>query len=270
MPRMRPFFPLLRLLLALIIPALHAGGAWAQSAPAALCRAAIASAESGHHIPDAFLSAIAKVESGRPIDGMVMPWPWTINAEGKGSFFATKEDAIAAVQALQARGVRSIDVGCMQVNLQQHPEAFRALDQAFDPSTNAQFAAGLLVSLFGQMGSWPLAAAAYHSQTPTIGAAYQRQVLAAWAEPDRPAAQAAKAQARASGSAKPSASPLSSPPPPALKMAAGQSGSAFGRQVGALSGEQPHATVMHASGRGLDAYRQMPVRLAFRAPARSG
>jgi hypothetical protein len=265
---MRPLLPVLRLLPALVISAIHAKEAQAQSAQAALCRTAIASAELSHHIPDAFLSAIAKVESGRPMDGMVVPWPWTINAEGKGSFFATKQDAIAAVQALQARGVRSIDVGCMQVNLLQHPDAFRALDQAFDPTANAQYAAALLVSLFGQMGSWPLAAAAYHSQTPTIGAAYQKQVLAAWAMPDRPGPQSAKAHALAAAGTKPGA-PQSSPAP-AMRMAGAQGFSAFGRQLAPLSGEQPHGSLVHGAGRGLDAYRQMPVRLAFRAPARPG
>jgi hypothetical protein len=235
---------------------------------ALLCRNAIAAAETARHVPDAFLSAIAKVESGRLIAGMVVPWPWTINAEGAGSFFATKDDAIAAVQALQARGVRSIDVGCMQVNLLQHPDAFRALDQAFDPTANAQYAAALLVSLFGQMGSWPLAAAAYHSQTPTIGAAYQKQVLAAWAMPDRPGPQSAKAHALAAAGTKPGA-PQSSPAP-AMRMAGAQGFSAFGRQLAPLSGEQPHGSLVHGAGRGLDAYRQMPVRLAFRAPARPG
>jgi len=236
------------------------GAAAAQQTPQALCRAAIASAELDHRIPNEFLTAIAKVESGRPIEGMVQPWPWTINAEGVGSFYATKTDAIAAVQALQARGVHSIDVGCLQVNLQQHPEAFRALDQAFDPARNAQFAAGLLVSLFGQTGSWPLAAAAYHSQTPTIGAAYQRQVLAAWAQPNRPAA-AAKAQDK-----KAAAPPAPTPPP--IASAAGAP--AFGRQAGFLAGEQPHAGALHATGRGLAAYREMPVRTAFRLPLKPG
>jgi hypothetical protein len=109
--------------------------------PENLCRRAIAIAEGEQRIPDAFLSAIAKVESGRPLNGMIVPWPWTINAEGVGSFFATREDAITAVSALQARGVHSIDIGCMQVNLQQHPDAFHSLDQAFDPTTNARVAA---------------------------------------------------------------------------------------------------------------------------------
>ena len=108
-----------------------------------LCEAAIASAESAVSLPPRLLGAIAKVESGRPdaTTGAIHPWPWTIDAEGQGQFFATKEQAIAAVRALQAQGVQSIDVGCMQVNLMHHPRAFASLDQAFDPTTNARYTA---------------------------------------------------------------------------------------------------------------------------------
>jgi hypothetical protein len=185
---------------------------------------------------------------------MVVPWPWTINAEGVGSFFATKADAIAAVQMLQARGVRSIDVGCLQVNLRQHPDAFVSLDQAFDPNVNARYAAGLLKSLFGQVGSWPLAAAAYHSQTPTIGAAYQRQVLAEWAMPDRPSGEAAKAEV---------------PPPHAAKAPVTAPEAAFGRQTQFVA-SAPESGRPQGMGRGLAAYRQTPVRLALRPLQRAG
>jgi hypothetical protein len=68
------------------------------------------------------------------------PWPWAIDADGVGQFFATKAQAVAAVAALQAQGVHSIDVGCMQVNLMHHPDAFMSLDQAFDPTANTAFA----------------------------------------------------------------------------------------------------------------------------------
>jgi hypothetical protein len=230
-----------------------------------LCRSAINVAEIEQRIPDAFLAAIAKVESGRPVEGTVVAWPWTINAEGIGSFYASKEEAIAAVQSLQLRGVRSIDVGCMQVNLQQHPEAFHSLDQAFDPPTNARFAAGLLLTLFGQMGSWPLAAAAYHSQTPTIGAAYQRQVLAAWAEPDRPNPPAKMVQASSSSRrTDPASNGVTDSPSQSATMAS------FGRQGASFTGEQPRPGIVHSTGRGLDAYRMMPTRLALRLPGRSG
>jgi hypothetical protein len=127
------------------------------------------------------LGSIALVESGRLDDhGVARPWPWTIDVEGRGQFVATKEDAVAAVSALQASGVRSIDVGCMQVNLMYHPNAFASLDEAFDPSANAQYAARFLNTLYGVSGSWVQATAAYHSETPAIGADYQRRVMARW------------------------------------------------------------------------------------------
>jgi hypothetical protein len=251
--------PLLSLTAAVLLPAPADA---AMSAQGTLCRAAIAAAEAGQRIPDAFLSAIAKVESGRQEDGMVVPWPWTINAEGAGSFFASKEDAIAAVRQLQARGVRSIDVGCLQVNLQQHPDAFTSLDEAFDPDANARYAARFLTTLFAQFGSWPLAAAAYHSQTPTVGAAYQKQVLAAWAQPDRP------------GPASPRPAPQRNPAQtniaaqPQMKAAA-VTYQAVGRQSWPMA---PSLTPgpAHAAGRSLAAYRLAPVALALRPPARPG
>lgn len=147
--------------------------------PSVFCETAIAGAEAVAHLPPHLLGAIASVESGKPDDkGAVRPWPWTINVEGRGQFFATKVDAIAAVRALQASGMRSVDVGCMQVNLMHHPNAFASLDEAFDPGANARYAARFLNALYSISGSWVQATTAYHSQTPAIGADYQRRVMA--------------------------------------------------------------------------------------------
>ena len=152
--------------------------------PGLLCRAAIAGAERGQAIPAHLMVAIGRVESGRRDDatGVQHPWPWTINAEGQGFYFDTKAQAVAAVRAMQARGVKSIDVGCMQVNLMHHPDAFPNLDQAFDPAANATYAARYLRELFVQTGSWPKATAAYHSATPERGTPYQQKVAAVWPE----------------------------------------------------------------------------------------
>src|SRR3984885_12661954 len=129
--------------------------------PGLLCRQAIDPATRTHAIPPGLLAAIGRVESGRhdPVSGATNPWPWTVDAEGQGAFYDSKELAIAAVHALQARGVRSIDVGCMQVNLMHHPGAFNSLEQAFDPMANADYAARFLVELHGQAGTWPAATA---------------------------------------------------------------------------------------------------------------
>lgn len=171
--------------LALLSPApAHAASA-AVAAPPGLCDTAITSAEYTAHLPARLLGAIAAVESGRfdSASGQVRPWPWTINAEGIGQFFATKEQAITAVMALQARGVRSIDVGCLQVNLMFHPDAFANLDQAFDPTGNARYAARFLNTLYAATHDWPRAIGAYHSQTPALGADYRVLVMDRWQQP---------------------------------------------------------------------------------------
>lgn len=152
--------------------------------PSALasCGAAVLAAEHARGTAPGLLGAIALVESGRtdPRTGVRAAWPWTVTAEGLGTFYPGKAEAIRAVQALQARGVASIDVGCLQVNLLHHPTAFRTLDEAFDPAVNAAYAARFLSSLFVRTGTWPAAAAAYHSLTPKLGAQYGQLVAAVW------------------------------------------------------------------------------------------
>ena len=169
------FFSFLLLLL------LTAAVASPPPSPSAQCDTAIVGAEGRMRLPPRLLGAIAEVESGRPdAAGNVHPWPWTINVEGRGEFFASKRQAVEAVRTLQAQGMRSIDVGCMQVNLMHHPNAFASLDAAFDPTANALYAARFLNTLYGISGSWVQATAAYHSQTPAIGADYQQRVMARW------------------------------------------------------------------------------------------
>jgi hypothetical protein len=150
--------------------------------PATLCETAITTAEYMARLPPRLLGAIGLTESGLAdsAQGRPRPWPWTINAEGEGQFFETKQQAIAAVRALQARGVRSIDVGCLQVNLMYHPSAFATLEDAFDPQVNAAYAARFLNALYADGRDWARAIAAYHSETPALGDAYRVRVMARW------------------------------------------------------------------------------------------
>jgi hypothetical protein len=154
--------------------------------PATLCETALTTAEYIGRLPPRLLGAIGVTESGRtdPGSGRLRPWPWTINAEGEGRFFETKQEAVAAVMKLQARGVRSIDVGCVQVNLMFHPDAFASLDEAFDPRVNARYAAGFLNVLYAEGKDWAHAIAAYHSETPVLGDAYRVLVMARWQSGD--------------------------------------------------------------------------------------
>src|SRR5436190_10175179 len=88
------------------------------------CAVHVQKYEHQHGIPRGLLHAISKAESGlKDTEGRLVAWPWTINYNGQGYYFPTKEAAVQAVQALQAKGASSIDVGCMQVNLYYHPNA---------------------------------------------------------------------------------------------------------------------------------------------------
>ena len=163
-------------------PALATRSVGPSDDPGQLCRRAVLTAEREHRLPGGLLHAIARVETGRPDPrtGAAVSWPWTVNAEGQGRFFNTKEEAIAAVRALQARGVSVIDVGCLQVNLHHHPRAFANLDEAFDPAANARYAGLFLSRLHQNARDWETAASHYHSQTPERAEAYKLKVLAAW------------------------------------------------------------------------------------------
>lgn len=249
----------------LLILTLSPSGAMAQSITARgfseghLCRAAIAEAERGANLPRGLLQAIGRVESGRrdPETGQFAPWPWTINAEGEGKFFPTREAAIAHVRQLQARGVRIIDVGCMQVNLHHHPNAFASLEQAFDPLINARYAARFLTELNGGRADWRHAAGHYHSQTPERAGPYREKVLAAWEQEARNAGDAsaeamALARLRAGWGSVALASAggisLSNRMERARVIPLESGGGALG---GGSGGSSP--------GRGLDAYRSAPI-----------
>jgi hypothetical protein len=172
---------LARLVITTVLLACLAG---AGRAAALSCAQAAATAEAALAIPSGLLLAIGQVESGRsePAGGR-SPWPWTVQAAGAGRFFASADDAVAAVQDLRAGGVQSIDIGCFQMNLFHHPDAFTDLLSGFDPLTNATAAAQFLVSLRGELGSWEQAVAAYHSRTDLLGSAYRDKVYAAWSQP---------------------------------------------------------------------------------------
>jgi hypothetical protein len=103
-------------------------------------------------------------------------------AEGKGQYFPTKQKAIAAAQAAHARGVRNIDVGCMQINMMYHGDAFADLEEALEPSANVAYAARFLRELYAQMGSWHEAAGRYHSATPQYNQPYKEKIARLWDE----------------------------------------------------------------------------------------
>ncbi|MDD2861954.1 MAG: lytic transglycosylase domain-containing protein [Acidiphilium sp.] len=157
--------------------------------PSTLCAAAVNMAQAMVHTPPGLLNAIATVESGRQdaATGHRAAWPWTIDANGAGHMYATEAEAIAAAQSFESQGINSLDIGCMQINLAHHPDAFTSLAQAFDPVANAVYGAQFLRRLKTRTGGWTQAVAAYHSQTAALGTPYAREVFAVWHDQGGPA-----------------------------------------------------------------------------------
>lgn len=147
-----------------------------------MCLNATRAVERREGIPAHLLAAIALTESGRydADSGENFAWPWTVTAQGKGRYFATEAEARAEVEILLSQGVRNIDVGCMQINMHYHWNAFPTLDQAFDPAANAAYAAKFLKSKYEVSRNWLTAAGQYHSHTPENFRPYRIKVLSFW------------------------------------------------------------------------------------------
>lgn len=143
-----------------------------------LCDRAAANAAREIGVPLDVLMAISRTETGRTRSDGLQPWPWTVNMEGVGKWFATEDAARAFVFKHFKTGARSFDVGCFQINYRWHGHSFRSIDEMFDPLTNAIYAARFVKGLFSELGSWTAAAGAYHSRTPKYSEQYVKKFKA--------------------------------------------------------------------------------------------
>ena len=194
-------------------------------------------------VPLAVLQAITLTETGRRIDGRHRPWPWTVNMEGVGKWFATREEATAYVKAHFARGARSFDIGCFQINYRWHGTAFASIEDMFDPAQNAVYAGRFLRRLYTETRSWPRSAGAYHSRTPKYANRYKARFerilagLTGSTPPDPPAADHAFDITDARSGALTPETVVASAPPPWVPPPPSKFGSVAA--VDALPGGQP-------------------------------
>lgn len=142
--------------------------------PSTICTMMAQQTEAFTGVPSGVLQAIAASESGSTTHRN--GWPYAVNNGGAGYWFPTEAAAIAFVTAALQNGAHAIDVGCFQIDLEAHPDAFVNLEQAFSPQDGALFAAGLLLRLHNQSNSWMAAIAAYHSSNWQYGIPYENRV----------------------------------------------------------------------------------------------
>ena len=128
-------------------------------------------------VPATILYAIALQESRPPIgliDGIDKPWPWTLNCEGNGYFFASRQAAFNVASHFITSG-ESCDIGLMQISWSWHNHRFNSLNDAFDPVTNIRAGSDYLKELYEKSGSWEYAVGAYHSPSDPVKASSYRE-----------------------------------------------------------------------------------------------
>ncbi len=157
------------LMLGLIL-ALTAPGAQARPE---LCEDAARRAALETGVPVDVLHAISLAETARAHQGRMRPWPWAANIDGQGFWFDGPEAAQAFARDQLARGRRSFDLGCFQINWRWHGENFAAPRDLLDPLRAARYAARFLGALYDELGNWEAAAGAYHSRTPHLAERYR-------------------------------------------------------------------------------------------------
>ncbi|WP_243429646.1 transglycosylase SLT domain-containing protein [Acetobacter sacchari] len=110
-------------------------------------------------IPQGLLRAIATVES----DGD----PLAVNVNGRALRFpneAMASEAARVMSAPSALGARpKVDIGCFQIDLAWHPDAFANVRAGFDPVINGIAAGLFLRRLHALTGDWREAVARYHA-----------------------------------------------------------------------------------------------------------
>jgi hypothetical protein len=152
-----------------------------------LCAASTQAVEQATQMPRHLLAAISIAESGRrdDLNKINVAWPWTVTSGTEEWYADSKQQAIGIVEELVRGGVRNIDVGCMQINLYYHSDAFSSLEEAFDPLTNVSYAASYLKKLRKQTSSWTKAAGNYHSATPKYHQKYSKRLMEIWSRERR-------------------------------------------------------------------------------------
>jgi hypothetical protein len=140
----------------------------------------LAAARAG--IPASVLFAIALQESGTPLRGRLMPWPWTLNVAGTPQRFASRDEACAALKLeLTRHDPKRIDVGLGQTNLGYHPDRYPSACNALDPRANLAVTAELLRTHYAEVGDWIVAAGRYHRPAGGAPAArYRTQFSRHW------------------------------------------------------------------------------------------
>ena len=147
--------------LAYLVPALLSFSLCWQSTPAAAgdCENEINKAAQKHGVPVEVLQAVGETETGRG-DGLRAN---ALNVAGRSHYDLTPEEAKRIFADASRRGIKLIDVGCMQINHHYHKQHFTSVSDMLEPARNVDYAARFLRELYQEENNWTVAVARYHA-----------------------------------------------------------------------------------------------------------
>lgn len=138
-----------------------------------ICEQEMATAAVAEQVPLGVLYAVGLTETGRK--GSLQPF--ALNIRGRTVFTASKEAALVEFNLARERGIKLIDLGCMQINHHYHGKKFASVEAMLDPHENVRYAARFLRELKEREGSWTMAVARYHAG-PNNDPAQKRYICA--------------------------------------------------------------------------------------------
>jgi hypothetical protein len=138
-----------------------------------ICEAEMTRAADAYDVPLGVLYAVGMTETGQR--GKLHPY--ALNIAGRSYFATGVRDAVETFEKERKRGIRLIDLGCMQINHHYHGKEFTSVEDMLDPVQNVEYAAKFLKHLRQREGSWTLAVARYHAG-PNNNPAQKRYVCA--------------------------------------------------------------------------------------------
>ncbi len=114
-------------------------------------------------VPAIILFAVALQESGMPLRGRLIPWPWTLNVAGAPQRYVNRNEACSGLRhaLLQVPATR-IDVGLCQLNVGYYGDRVGQVCDLIDPYRNLNSAAAILRGHFDHTHDWLDAAGRYH------------------------------------------------------------------------------------------------------------
>ena len=145
-----------------------------------LCISEIKKVEKHLNLPNNILLAISLTETGRLVDGMYIPWPWSLNVKGKGYYLDSKKQAINYALTNIKNFTKNVDIGCMQINYYYHGKKFKNFNDMINPKINVLYAGYFLLDLREKHGTWKEAIMRYHSSNPRRKKNYYNKVLNNW------------------------------------------------------------------------------------------